>query len=268
MKARRTVPFLLLLVLPTAFFPPFQKAAGDLRLVVHEVLAPVWASAQFVSVNLSGGTRRLGEFVDLYRNYQVLEGEVEGLRREVQTLREFEKENERLSELLEMKRNQPKHSISAKVITRNISHWFRWVVVDAGKKDGLKSEMVLVNEAGVVGRVIDVGRSVSQCMLLTDPESKVSVIAQSTRAVGIVSGEGSNDRLRMSLIPMDAKIEMGDSVMTSGLGGVYPKGLLVGQITSIAQDRDGMHLSAYVNPIVDFNMLEDVLCIDFSRQDS
>ena len=81
MKARRTVPFLLLLVLPTAFFPPFQKAAGDLRLVVHEALAPVWASAQFVSVNLSGGTRRLGEFVNLYRNYQALEDEVEGLRR-------------------------------------------------------------------------------------------------------------------------------------------------------------------------------------------
>lgn len=268
MKVRSTVPFLLLLILPTAFFPPFQRAAGELRLVVHEALAPVWASAQFVSGNVVGGTRRLSELIDLYRNYELLEEEVQALRHEVQVFRELQKENERLAELLEIKKKSPGRSIGGRIITRNISHWFRWVVLDVGKKNGVKEQMVLVNEQGVVGRAIDVGRSISQCMLLTDPESRVSVVSQSTRAAGIVSGEGSNERLRMSLIPLSASIEIGNTVVTSGLGGVYPKGLLVGKITSIAQDRDGMHLSAYVDPAVDFNMLEDVLCIDFSHQDS
>ncbi len=267
MKVRNAVPFLLLLILPTAFFPPFQRAASDFRLVVHETLAPVWASAQFVSGNVSGGTRRISELVHFYQKYEALEEEVQTLRHEVQIFRELEKENQRLAELLEIKKKSPGHSIGGRIITRNISHWFRWIVLDVGKKNGVKEQMVLVNEQGAVGRVIDVGRSVSQCILLTDPESRVSVVSQSTRIAGIVSGEGSNERLRMSLIPLGADVEIGDTVVTSGLGGVYPKGLLVGKITSIAQDRDGMHLLAYVDPAVNFNMLEDVLCIDFSRQD-
>ncbi|MBI4430490.1 MAG: rod shape-determining protein MreC [Candidatus Omnitrophica bacterium] len=267
MKARNTVPFLLLFVIPTAFFPPVQHAASDLRLAVHEALDPLWASAQFLTSNAQGGLRRLSDIVHLYQNYELLQDEVQKLRHEVEILRRLEKENERLNELLEIKKKYPKQSISGRIITRNISHWFRWVVIDAGKEDGVKEHMVLLNEQGVVGRVIEVGRSVSQCMLLTDPESRISVVTQSTRAAGIASGDGSNERLRMSLIPLDAKIEIGDMVITSGLGGVYPRGLLVGKIMSIAQDRDGMHLSAYVDPAVDFNMLEDVLCIDYSRQD-
>jgi rod shape-determining protein MreC len=266
-KARQTVSILLLLVVPSVFLPPVQQTTHNLRLAFHETMEPFWASAQFIAGNFLGGADRIRRFFYLYRDYERLQEEIENLRRENLTLREIEKENERLSELLKLKEKQPRSSRVGHIISRSISHWFRWVIIDLGEKDGVRDRMVLINNSGVVGRVVEVGSSVSQCILLSDPESRVSAMTQSSRAVGVVSGEGSDERLRMSLIPLEASIQIGDSVITSGLSDIYPKGLSIGKVTTVGTDKDGMHLFAYVKPEVDFNRLEEVLCIDSYRPD-
>ena len=267
MTAKQTFPLLLILALPVSFLPPVQQTASHVRLAAQEVMEPLWGTVQYISQNLAGGTQRLGRFITLYRDYELLQGEVQSLRKEVGTLREIEKENARLSELLELRRKHPGRSLVGNIINRNISHWFRWVVIDQGRQDGVRERMALINDSGIIGRVIEAGRSVSQCILLTDPESRISGMIQSSRAVGVITGEGRHDRLRMSLIPAGSEVAVGDAVVTSGLGGIYPKGLLIGQVTTVGQESDGMHLFAYVSPAVNFNTLEEVLCIDSYPQD-
>jgi rod shape-determining protein MreC len=95
---------------------------------------------------------------------------------------------------------------------------------------------------------------------MIDGESRISVIVQTTRDTGLLEGRG--DRLpKIRLLPLEAPIQVGDAVITSGLGGSYPKGLPVGVIEAVSSDRDGLHLDAVVRPFVDFNKLEEVLCL-------
>jgi len=134
------------------------------------------------------------------------------------------------------------------------------VYVDVGARDGIAKNMPVMTERGLVGRVTAVGPNSAQVLLLIDPASAVNALIQNSRATGMVRGN-IDGTLLMERIPQSEKLNSGDIVLTSGLGGNFPDKLVIGQITEVLQRDQDMFQTARVRPTVDFGKLETMLII-------
>jgi rod shape-determining protein MreC len=148
----------------------------------------------------------------------------------------------------------------ATVIAQDVSSWFRSVIVNLGSSGGVTTGMPVVADAGVVGVVAGTASAASRVLLLIDPQSRVDVYVQRTRARGTVHGR-SSETCAFEYALRDADVEVGDVLLTSGLDTVYPKGLPVGRITTVHRKPYGLFLTAEVEPMVDFRRLEEVFVI-------
>jgi rod shape-determining protein MreC len=186
--------------------------------------------------------------------------EVETLRRKLFDLREFEQENARLKGLLSFKQKSPLRLVSARVIARSPDSWSSSVLIDKGRFNGIRRGMAVINAQGLVGRVAESVDNSSKIFLVNDPSQGISSIVQRSRQEGLVNGYlGSN--LIMRYLPEDAKITVGDIIITSEFSQVYPKGLLVGKVINIAKEFSGLSLYAVVKPAADLSSIEEVLVI-------
>jgi rod shape-determining protein MreC len=175
-------------------------------------------------------------------------------------------ENERLTEFLNFVGNSPDlEKVTARVIGKGHGHWFNIFLVDAGLAQGIKVDMPVVNGDGLVGRVVDVAANYCRVMAIIDTSSGVSGIVERTRDTGTLSGTANTDadeaQLAMGKLPLDADLMPGDTVITSGLAGVFPKGIAIGEVTEVRPSTDGMKNEAVVTPWVDFEHLEEVMII-------
>src|SRR3989338_1491164 len=127
-------------------------------------------------------------------------------------------------------------------------------MIDKGKLQGIETNMAVVVARGLVGRVMELGLSTSRVILLTDPDARVSAIAQKSRAHGIVKGNGRAN-LVMDYLDLDSGVEISDVVLSSDVGGLIPKGIPIGRIERIGRNATGLHLEAHVVPFVQFNQL-------------
>jgi len=148
----------------------------------------------------------------------------------------------------------------AQVIFRDISLWNQSIILNQGKSQGILKDMPVVSDQGLVGRIISVSSSTAQVLLLTDFHSRVGVQSQESRDVGVLFGE-IKKKLRIRYLDLNSTIKTGDTIITSGMGGIYPKGIPVGKVTMVGADDDGMHLYALVQPFVKFSKIEEVLCL-------
>jgi rod shape-determining protein MreC len=168
--------------------------------------------------------------------------------------------NERLKKLMGMRDMLPAHSIAAAVISEDSSPWFRTVTIDRGKEDGIREGMPVVGSAGVVGRIVKVARGSARVLLLTDHASGIAAVVQRSRARGVVKGKvGNICSLEFSQRGDDVRI--GDIVLTSGIGGVFPKGLPIGEITMVKKGEYGIFQTVDIRPYVNIYRLEEVLVV-------
>ena len=167
--------------------------------------------------------------------------------------------NVRLSQLLDLKQNFDEPVLAAHVIGRDPALWFKTMTIDKGISAGVKKGMPVVTVEGVVGQVINVSPRYAKVLLATDPNSAIDAIIQSNRALGIIKGDGQGYRLDYVL--KDSAVVKGDLIITSGMGGVFPKGLLIGQVVDVGNDKRGMFHTITVRPAVDFRELEYVTII-------
>lgn len=228
------------------------------------VFSPVFESCQFFFLNLSDGIERIRNYAEIYRTYESIELELERLRYRNIELREVQLENERLATLLKLQKKDALTHMSASVIGRDVSPWMQWLLINIGAEKGVEKDMPIIAPGGLVGRVASIGRYASRCMLLIDSQSRVSAIVQESRETGIIRGQGS-ELLKLTYLHLDSKATIGDVVVSSGLGGIYPKGIPIGKIVSIEADQNGLHLFAKVKPFVDFSKLEEVICLKKSN---
>ncbi len=152
--------------------------------------------------------------------------------------------------------------LTASVVARDPGNWFGTVTLNKGFRDGVEEKMTVLTPKGLVGRVISVSARTCEVLLITDPRSGVGALVQDTRTPGIIEGtSGALGMTRMIHIPNDAPVEVGQAVMTSGLGIVFPKGIPVGEIADIRNESSGLFKSADIHPYTDLNRLEEVLIV-------
>ena len=180
-------------------------------------------------------------------------------------LKEVEAENARLRELLRFAQINPLYDfrggqVIARVLSRAPTNYASALTIDLGSEHGIKPGMPVVTERGLVGRILKVGPTTATVLPLTDPSSGVQALVQRNRAVGVVSGQPGAAPI-MDYLPQDADISVGDLVITSGLGGAFPKNLVIGQITEVKKRDFDMFQQATIRPTVDFDKLEFVLVI-------
>ena len=214
--------------------------------------------------------RVVGSVEKVWTDYFYLVGlrdENRGLKQDLDTLKsensrfkELLATHERLRKLLQFKQIIRNSVVAAQVIGLDPSGWFKSIIVDKGTLAGVKTDMPVVNASGVVGRVISVSPDFSKILLVVDQNSAVDCLLQRSRDRGILKGL-STDVCNLEYLVKTADAAVGDQVITSGLGGVFPKGLPVGKILDIDENPGMLFKEIKVRPAVDFSTLEEVMII-------
>ena len=196
----------------------------------------------------------------IYEQNRILQTRVQELQGELNQLREQALASQRLAALLEFQDESSMTTLAARVIGRSASNWYRGVVLNKGENHGVAKEMGVITPAGVVGQIVKVASSTSIALLITDPNVAVTGLVQRTRDEGIVQGTAQGF-VRMKYIPPLAAVKEGDAVVTSGLTGGFPRGLLIGQVLQVGELEGDLFQTANVAPVVDFGKLEEVLIV-------
>ncbi|MCB2180271.1 rod shape-determining protein MreC [bacterium] len=245
---------------------------GVLALALGGFLTPVgnMVASPFITVQTWLTTRfqAIQDFItapdDLVRLRQrnaELEAEIANLQTEVIALQQQVTEVELLSSLLDFARSQRENEyVAATVVYRDPRPFLKYIIIDIGSDDGVLKGMPVVSAEGLVGRVDAVTASAARVMLITDASSSVNVVIQPSGASAVLEGSVPSD-LSLDLIAQDENVSPGDLILTSGLGGVYPADILVGQVANVRSTATELFQQAAVQSAVDFTRLEVVLVI-------
>jgi rod shape-determining protein MreC len=239
-----------------------QSALAD--LTKHILLTSVSPFLRIAAVGKVATVTLWNEYIDLRRvrrDNQLLKEETRQLRTQVGELRETALENYRLIGLLELRNRVGSEAVSAKVIGKDATNWFRTILIDRGANEGIQRHMTVVTAEGLVGRVVDVTALAARVQLITDPESTVGVLIQRSRVAGIAAGN-QEGTVQIKYLPLMADVVIGDRVVTSGMGGVFPKGIPLGRVLRSSRPTNGaLFQETWVQPLTDLSRLEEVLVL-------
>jgi rod shape-determining protein MreC len=230
--------------------------------LLEAVTFGAFAEVQRIASTAIGGMRTSwSDYVAL----QEVRGENERLRDELarvqvrmQEERALAQRARSLEELLELRKNVQLSTVAATVIAGGASPDFRTITIDKGTAEGLRPDMAVIAPGGVVGRIVTPSHRASKVQLLIDRNAAAGALVERSRAHGVVEGTGGG--LRMNYVSGAADIQVGDTAVTSGIDGIYPKGFVIGQIESI-QRGSGDFAAIVVRPVVDFSSVEAVLVV-------
>ncbi len=169
--------------------------------------------------------------------------------------------NARLKKLLEFKESSDLPQLSARIVGKDPSHWFRTVIIDRGSSDGVFKGMAVVSGDGIVGQILTVSPNYAKVLLAIAPSSAIDVLLQKSRVRGILKGTGSLT-FKLDYVLKTVDVKEGDFIVTAGYGGLFPTGLPVGVVSKVIKKRRGMFQEIEVKPAVDFLTLEDLLIIE------
>lgn len=261
-NTRRLLVIVVIVVLVLLFLLPRQT-----QFLLQHVGRPV---ADVVSIPLEIMANADRGVRDWWNQYVALQGiseqnlalqsKVQDLEGQLNQLREQALASQRLAALLDFQKETVMTTLAARVIGRSASNWYRGVVINKGEEDGVAREMGVITSAGIVGHIVKVASSTSIALLITDPNVAVTGLVQRTRDEGIVQGTAQGF-VRMKYIPPLAAVKEGDAVVTSGLTGGFPRGLLIGQVLNVGEREGDLFQTAQVAPVVDFGKLEEVLIV-------
>jgi rod shape-determining protein MreC len=221
-------------------------------------LRPLQIAAQATTGSIQDLQQRFATVAGHKSENEQLKKRILELEEERNRLLEAEATNLRLQQLLEFRSQLPAGSITASIIANSASTWFQSCLLNKGSADGIEKGMAVVTPLGVMGQVVAVTGRTSKVLLLTDPNSGVDVVVQRTRARGIVSGSLDNGPV-MKYVKRSEDVQEGDRLVTSGLDGVFPKGLTVGTVTKVRKQHLGLFQFIEVTPAVTLSRVEEVL---------
>lgn len=245
---------------------------GVLFLAISGYLTPIFSLSvsPFISAQ-SWLSQRYLAFSDFFNSpldmatlsseNQRLENEVAMLQSEVVALQENLAQADILYALLDFARTNPDHEyVAATVVGREISPYLQYVIIDEGSNDGLRHGMPVVTQQGLVGRIDALISNAARIQLITDANSAVNIKLQTAQVEGLVRGSVTGE-ISLDMVPVGTEVQLGDVIMTSGLGGTYPPNIFVGQVLAMQSKQNVLFQTGSVQPVVDFSTLSAVLVI-------
>lgn len=233
---------------------------GQVRSAVQVVVSPVQLLGSMVTSPFTGLSNVFRNLTAGEQTLAELKSENERLAARNVELEEAQLSAQRLQELLELRDTYSLQSMAARVIAGSGDSWTDSVIIDHGTSSGLAVGMPVANETGAVGQIIQCTATTSTVRLLADEASSVSAMLQESRAQGMLQG-GVDGTLRLSMIRTDQQVQPGDVVVTSGLGGVFPKGLPLGKVATVESRPGESYYQIVVEPFSRVGNLEEVLVI-------
>jgi len=198
--------------------------------------------------------------VGLEKENQALKRELQELRLQMNRYQEAALANERLRALLNFKKSIATPLLPAQLVAFDPSGWFQTILIDKGRNDGVVQDMAVVSAEGLVGRVIGVGNQHSKVLLIIDGNSAVDAFIQRSRARGVLVGLG-REMCLLKYVQRNEDVQVGDKVISSGMGGVFPKALLVGTVREVVRGSSGLFQRVEVEPAANFSRLEEVMVV-------
>jgi rod shape-determining protein MreC len=228
--------------------------------VMLTALSPIQAVIDRVANGSTGFVRNYFDLVNVRRDNERLRAELALMKTNQSRMVELETENRHLADLVDLKDVLGGESIAANVIGSDANGVARTLVISQGSSSGVQPGMAVLSFQGVVGKVVATSPHASRVLIIDDHNSALDSFDQRTRARGIVAGI-VDDGLTMKYVERSQDVHPGDVIVTSGLDGVFPRGLLIGTIKGVSGEGPGMFLNVSIAPAVDFRGLEQVLVV-------
>ncbi len=249
------VALLALLLLPAPATRPAKRATRDIVAPFQDACARVTDGARNALVYF-------GDSIRAAEDQQRLRNEITQLRNEVIRLEVLRQDNDELRRVLGFRRQSQRRLLPAMVVARNeMTGWWQTLQLNVGSRAGVTTDRAVVTAEGLIGKTVAVSAQTTDVLLITDPACRVACRLARTGELGILQGQGvslgSRDKMellyapnpcRMEYIPKAAVVNPDDEVVTSGLGGIFPPGLLVGRVLRASPDASGLYMRAYLTP--------------------
>lgn len=262
----RLTPWLAVILLLANFI----LMAWDAKTASQERVIRVWTQvlADFVQSPVTSVTSGVNNYFQSFANLRSAQSENDQLKQRVQELEvevqqkgDLAAENERLKSLLELKEQSKYKVLPARIIGRDPSHWFNSSIINRGSLDGVKLNMPIVTNGGLVGRVTAVSPLTAQVDLVTKDKSGLGgVVGElgNSNALGVVSGTGKRELVEMGYVPGSVEVKVGEMVYTSGQDGIYPAGLKLGEIVEVVSGSATVPHKILIRPSANLSAMQEV----------
>ena len=260
MKRKKILTFVILLIALVSFVVLDSFAGLGITKAALSYTRPIGAVFTDLGSGISGFVKNIYNVGSLQKDNTELQLKLDKSLAEIGRLDALQKENSQLKKDLNFKNTTGFDMISARVVFFDPSNIKDTVTIGAGKKEGLKDGDILIANGFLAGRVSDVNKTTSKVMLITDPESIIAATVVDKNISGSIKGKIGNGLL-MDQVPQSEKVAKGDIISTSGLGGIFPKGLLIGEIENVQQISGSIFQAIDIQPFVKINNLDNVMII-------
>lgn len=231
--------------------------------VANNLVMPIQNGMTYIKNKISGNSTFFQDISNLKAENEQLKEENSSLEKQLRELENIKSENETLKEYLDLTEKYGEYkTIPAYIINKDISNYAKTIVINIGSNDGVEENMTVIGDEGLVGHVISVTESTAKVQTIIDTSSSVSASMSTTKEAIVCKGTlEEKSALKAMYIPTESNIIQGDSIETSGLGGIYPKGIHVGSIQKVVNTKNATDRYAIVQTAVDFDKLDTVLVI-------
>ena len=253
---------ILLLILLVFLSNTDTQKLSYIENAVSSIVMPIQNGLTYLKNSLAGNDDFFTSVSDLKQENEELKQKNSELEQSLRELEIIKSENATLKEYVNLTDKYKEYStIPAYIINKNISNYNNLFVINVGTEDGIEVNMTVIADKGLVGHVVSVSENTAKVQTIIDTSSNVSATISTSRDSIICSGILNQKKLKATYIPTDANLIMGDSIETSGMGGIYPKGIHIGTIEQIVNTGNITDRYAVIEPAVDFDTVETVLVI-------
>ncbi len=254
-----TIIILILIVI----FSNGENNSTFFENIASNLVMPMQNGLTYLKNKISGNGTFFTDIKNLKQENENLRNKNSQLEQSLRELENIKTQNETLKEYLNLTEKYGEYkTVPGYIINKDISNYSKTIVINLGKKDGIKENMTVIGDEGLVGYIVSVTENTSKVQTIVDTASSISCIMSTTQDSIVCKGTlDETSALRAMYIPTDANVVQGDSIETSGLGGIYPKGIHVGTVKKVNNTQNMTDRYAIIETAVNFNKLNTVLVI-------
>ncbi len=272
--------FILFLVIATVLAAVIIGVLGNkarevtvVENVGGSLLSPAQSSVTEVGGWFSGIAEYFGSIKGLKAENERLKNENTNLNKQLLDMKGLDNENKELRKMLQLFERETRiNMIAASVISKDPTNWYSTFTINCGSDDGVKINQPVVNSnRELVGQILRVGKNWAEVVTILDPQSSIGAMIKRSKEIGIIEGNSYlrfEGKCRLGYIARDTDVKQGDYIETSGLGGIFPKGLVIGIVTEVYDENSTMSKVATVEPLTDISKINEVFVVtDYTETD-